>query len=335
MDYQDINQTELNEKPEYFPPDKPVPKNSHRKESSVTRGFVYLLAVLVLMIIIAGSLLAIFGDSGGLPMDSNKVSVIYVQGTMITGNIPGDLGYASSEDISKSIQDAADNKNVKAIVLRVNSPGGSPAAAQEIVTEIKKAKEKKPVVVSMGDVAASAAYYISAPTDRIIANPDTMTGSIGVIWLFENRSAFYEEEGIEFYVAKSGEFKDMGGDWRGLTDAEKNYSDQVIQEVFQRFVNEVAQSRNMSQEDVKALADGRVYTGSRAVELGLVDETGNFYDAINIAAELGNIEGKPTVVYENKPTLSRLLFGSEEGMGDQSKMFLRYLFESPFGKIMA
>ena len=127
----------------------------------------------------------------------------------------------------------------------------------------------------------------------------------------------------------------MGGDWRGLTDAEKNYSDQVIQEVYQRFVDEVAQSRNMSQEDVKALADGRVYTGNRAVELGLVDETGNFYDAIDIAAELGGIEGKPTVVYENKPTLSRLLFGSEEGMGDQSKTFLRYLFDSPYGRIVA
>ncbi len=335
MDYQDTNQSELDEKPEYFTPDRPIPKNSRRKGSSVTRGFIYLLLVLVLMIIIAGSLFAIFGDFGGLPMDSNKVSVIYVQGTMITGNIPGGLGYATSEDISKSIQDAADDKNVKAIVLRVNSPGGSPAAAQEIVTEIKKAQEKKPVVVSMGDVAASAAYYISAPTDRIIANPDTMTGSIGVIWLFENRSAFYEEEGIEFYVAKSGDFKDMGGDWRGLTDAEKNYSDQVIQEVYQRFVEDVAQSRNMSQEDVKALADGRVYTGTRAVELGLVDETGNFYDAIDIAAALGGIEGKPTVVYENKPTLSRLLFGSEEGSIDQSKTFLRYLFESPFGRIVA
>lgn len=335
MDYQDNNQTELDEKPEYFPPDRPIPKNSNRKGSSVTRGLTYLLIVLVLMIIIAGSLFAIFGDFGGLPIDSNKVSVIYVQGTMITGNIPGGLGYATSEDISKSIQDAADDKNVKAIVLRVNSPGGSPAAAQEIVTEIKKAQEEKPVVVSMGDVAASAAYYISAPTDSIIANPDTITGSIGVIWLFENRSAFYEEEGIEFYIAKSGDFKDMGGDWRGLTDAEKNYSDQVIQEVFQRFVDEVAQSRNMSQDDVKALADGRVYTGSRAVELGLVDKTGNFYDAIDVAAELGNIEGEPTIVYENKPTLSRLLFGSEEGMGDQSRMFLRYLFESPFGRIVA
>ncbi|TFH42243.1 MAG: signal peptide peptidase SppA, partial [ANME-2 cluster archaeon] len=91
----------------------------------------------------------------------------------------------------------------------------------------------------------------------------------------------------------------------------------------------------MSQEDVKALADGRVYTGQRAVELGLVDETGNFYDAIDIAAELGGIEGKPAVVYENKPTLSRLLFGSEEGNIDQSKAFLRYLFESPFGRIVA
>lgn len=329
----DNTQPEHDDKPEYLPYDKrPVPG---RKESSVKRGLLYLFLVLALLILITGSLLAIFGGFKGLPMDSNTVSVIYVQGIMITGNIPGGIGYATSEDISKSIQNAVDRRNVKAIVLRINSPGGSPAAGQEIITEIKKAMQEKPVVVSMGDVAASAAYYISAPADYVIANPDTMTGSIGVIWLFENRSAFYEEEGVEFYVAKSGDFKDMGGDWRGLTDEEKNYSEQVIQEAFQRFVDEVAQSRNMSQDEVRELADGRIYTGSRAVELGLVDETGNLYDAIDIAAKLGGVEGEPTVVYENKPTLSRLLFGSEEETADRSKMYLRYLFESPFGRLIA
>ncbi|MDF1557308.1 MAG: signal peptide peptidase SppA [ANME-2 cluster archaeon] len=316
-------------------PAGPRSRRPSKGRASAGRGLVYLAVVLGLLVVIGGSVIAIFGGFDTLPLDSNKVSVIYVQGVMVTGNIPGGLGYATSEEISKSIQDAADNGDVKAIVLRINSPGGSPAAAQEIVTEIKKAQEKKPVVVSMGDVAASAAYYISAPTDRIIANPDTLTGSIGVIWVFQNNSAFYEEEGIEFYVAKSGEFKDMGANWRGLSDNEKQYSEEVVLEVFQRFVDEVARGRNMSSGEVKDLADGRVYTGSRAMELGLVDETGNLYYAIDVAAELGGIEGEPTVIYENRPSWSRILFGSEGNTVAEAEVFLSYLIDSPFGRIIA
>ncbi|MCL7413703.1 MAG: signal peptide peptidase SppA [ANME-2 cluster archaeon] len=313
---------------------EPVQRHS-RQGGSVGRGLIYLIIVLGLLVVIGGSLIAIFGGFGTLPMDSNKVAVIYIQGTMITGNLPGGLGYATSEEISKSIQDAANDDNVKAIVLRINSPGGSPAAAQEIVTEIKKAQEKKPVVVSMGDVAASAAYYISAPADHIISNPDSITGSIGVIWMFEDRSDFYEEEGIDFYVAKSGEFKDMGGNWRELSDNEKQYSEEVVLEAFQRFVDEVARGRNMSQSDVKDLADGRVYTGSRAIELGLVDETGNLYDAIDVAAKLGGIKGVPTVSYANKPSWSRILFGGESNSGARAEEFLSYFYKSPFGRIIA
>jgi protease-4 len=312
------------------PAEATVPK-SGKKGSRAGRVLIYLLVIVGLLIIIGGSLFVIFGDFDTLPMDSNKVAVIYVQGVMITGNLPGGLGYATSEEISKSIQDAADDKNVKAIVLRINSPGGTPAAAQEIVSEVKKAQEHKPVVVSMGDVAASAAYYISAPADHIIANPDTMTGSIGVIWVFENSSEYFDNEGVDFYVAKSGDFKDMGANWRGLTDDEKQYSEEVILEVFDRFIDEIASGRGLSRSEVKDMADGRIYTGSRAVELGLVDETGNLYDAIDVAAKLGGIEGEPTVTYKNKPSLSRILFGSTEGTDAQSESLVRYLYESPFG----
>lgn len=183
----------------------------------------------------------------------------------------------------------------------------------------------------MGDVAASAAYYISAPADYIIANPDTMTGSIGVIWAFENSSEYFDNEGVDFYVAKSGDFKDMGANWRGLTDVEKQYSEEVVLEVFDRFVDEIASGRDLSRSEVKDMADGRIYTGSRAMELGLVDETGNLYDAIDVAAKLGGIKGKPTVSYRNKPSLSSILFGSTEGADDGAKSLVRYLYESPFG----
>jgi protease-4 len=316
-------------------PNQAIETKPGKKGSRAGRILIYLLVIVGLLIIIGGSLFVIFGDLGALPMDSNKVAVIYVQGIMITGNLPGGLGYATSEEISKSIQDAADDGNVKAIVLRINSPGGTPAAAQEIVSEIKKAQEHKPVVVSMGDMAASAAYYISAPADHIMANPDTMTGSIGVIWVFENSSEYFDNEGMEFYVAKSGDFKDMGANWRGLSDDEKQYSEEVVLEAFGRFVDEIASGRGLNRSEVKDMADGRIYTGSRAVELGLVDETGNLYDAIDVAAKLGGIEGEPTVSYKNKPSLSRILFGSTEGTDDRSDFLARYLFESPFGWIEA
>lgn len=301
-------------------------------------GTSYLLVFLALITIIVVSIAAIFyglgfgGDLGS----SDKVAVIYVQGSMLTGNVPSGLGYATSEEICENIRSAVKDKNVRAIVLRINSPGGSPSAAQEISTEIEKAqKQGVPVIVSMGDLAASAAYYISAPADYIFANPSTSTGSIGVIWTFQNMSGFYHNEGVDYYISKSGEFKDMGGDWRGLTDEEKEYADSVVMESYDEFVTQVADGRNLSRGKVKELADGRLYTGSRAKELGLVDGLGNFYDAIDKAAELGGIKGEPKVVYMNRVSLSSLLLGSESNDSASARQFVSYFEESPYGKILA
>jgi protease-4 len=290
---------------------------------------IYIASVFILLLIIAGSFYVILGgkDWG---ISKNRVEVIYVQGELLTGSVPAGLGIATSEDITKSLKDAADDNGVRAIVMRINSPGGSPAAAEEIVSAMKKIK--KPIVVSMGDVAASGAYYISAPADRIIANPDTITGSIGVIWEFQNRSAFYAKDGTSFYISKSGAFKDMGGDWRGLTDEEKRYADQTIEEAYSRFVNEVAHDRNLSLSKVKDIADGRVYTGAKAKELGLVDDFGSLDDAIDIAASLGGIEGRPEVTYANKPSLSQLLLGGETSNISQ---VTSYYYESPYGQMLA
>ena len=307
--------------PPYSPPPQiPIPPGSPTPppKGGSSRGFlVYIAIVLSLILIIGVSLAVIFGgvDLRVYP-DKDQVAVIYVQGMMITGGMPDGFGFSTSENVCKHLRLAADDDNVEAIVLRVNSPGGSLAAAQEIKREIEKAKENKPVVISMGDVAASAAYHISSSADRIVANPGTITGSIGVIWVFENKSGYYDEEGIEHWVAKSGEFKDMGADWRNLTVDEQAYADEVVMEVFSMFVDDVAAGRNMTREEVLNLSDGRIYTGATAMDLGLVDETGNMYDAIDIAAELGNITGEPTITYMNKPSLSQLLFGGEESMED-------------------
>ncbi|UZE91898.1 MAG: signal peptide peptidase SppA [Methanosarcinales archaeon] len=266
-----------------------------------------------------------------------QVAVIYVQGGMITGNVPLGIGYATSENICKNIREATEDASISAIVLRINSPGGTPAAAQEIVTEIKRAQDKGiPVIVSMGDIATSGAYYISAPADVIVANPDTMTGSIGVIWVFTDKSEYYGNEGIEFYTAQSGEFKDMGADWRGLTDEEKQHANDVVMSAYERFVSEIAEGRDMPIYKVRGLSDGRIYTGADARTLGLVDEFGNLYDAIDIAAELGGIEGTPRVKYMNTPTLAKLLFGGEALEGaDYARYYLRYLQESPYGRLIS
>lgn len=290
---------------------------------------LYIVTVLFLLFLITGALYLILGGKD-LGISENRVEVIYVQGIMLTGSIPTGFGVVTSEEIAKSLKDADEDEGIKAIVMRINSPGGSPAAAEEIVSTMKKIN--KPIVVSMGDVAASAAYYISAPADKIIANPDTMTGSIGVIWEFQNRSKFYDKEGTSFYIAKSGELKDMGGDWKGLSDEEKQYADQVILEAYGRFVKEVADDRNLTLSKVKDIADGRIYTGAKAKELGLVDDLGSLDDAIEISAKLGGIEGKPEVGYANRPSLSRLLFGSEKT--DVSSI-ASYFFESPFGRLFA
>ncbi|WP_440952936.1 signal peptide peptidase SppA [Methanococcoides sp. FTZ1] len=306
-----------------------APKKSHKLQ--------YSALFIALMLIIGGSFAVIYLSFGGEIYTSNdKVAVIYVQGTMLTGNLPSGFGYATSEDICNSLREAAADESVKAIVLRVNSGGGSPAAAEEIITEIENVQAQGiPVVVSMGDVAASAAYHISAPADLILANPSSVTGSIGVIGIYTNRSEYYDNEGIEFYVAKSGEFKDMGGDWRGLSSEEKEYADTVVLKVYDLFITSVAEHRNMTKSEVKDIADGRVYIAADAKELGLIDDFGNLYDAIDAAAELGGIEGEATVYYINRPSLSSILFGTEETFSkDTVKQLASYYEDSPVGMIV-
>lgn len=234
----------------------------------------------------------------------NKIAVIYVEGQMASDKSSDSGGSVYSSDIVKYMRTATSDPSVKAIVLRVNSPGGTPVAAEEIIDQIHKTRAVKPVVVSMGDMAASAAYYISSQANRIVADPDTFTGSIGVIWTFENKTKQYKDDGVSFYVAKSGSFKDMGSDKRALTDDEKAYIQSIINESYNRFVDNVAAGRNMSVDKIRQIADGRVYTGATAKELGLVDDLGGLYDAISIAQNMSHVRGNPVIVYMNPPSAS-------------------------------
>ena len=247
--------------------------------------------------VLPGGLSNIFG--GG---KTDKIAIIYVDGQMVADkSSDSPAGSAFSSDVVKCMRLATDDPSVKAIVLRVNSPGGTPVAAEEIISQMNKTRQTKPIVVSMGDMATSAAYYISSQADRIVADPDTFTGSIGVIWTFKNKSKEYDDQGVSVYVAKSGNFKDMGSDWRGLTENEKDYVSSVINQSYDRFVENVAKGRNLPVDDIRSIADGRVYTGADAKNMGLVDDLGSLYDAIAIAKNMSNVKGKATLVFMNEP----------------------------------
>ncbi|WNY24443.1 hypothetical protein MmiHf6_17800 [Methanimicrococcus hongohii] len=290
------------------PVSRPAPRPAPPKpEKKSNKGIWTVIAVvLVLAALVSVVYIAAEGTSG--VGSGSKIAVIHVNGYMYTGDYMYGSGYAGSDSIASHIRAAADNNSVKAIVLRIDSPGGTAACAQEINIEIQRAQEMGiPVVTSMGDQAASAAYYVASQTDYIYASPSTMTGSIGVIGTHVDNSTLYEENGINITIIKSGEFKDMGTDTRELTSAEKAYWQYIIDTSFKTFVTDVASGRSMTYEQVLALADGRVYLGEDALKNGLIDDFGNLYDAADKAAELAGISSY-TLYYPDTVTLSSLLF---------------------------
>lgn len=283
------------------PQSPPVPQKKSKK------GFwVGLTLLFVFVLLISAVYIAAIGTSG--VGAGNKIAVIHINGQMYTGDYMYGSGVAGSDAICGHIRAAADNNSIKAIVLRIDSPGGTGSCSQEINMEIQRARDMgKPVVTSMGDTAASAAYYVASQTDYIYASPGTMTGSIGVIGTHVDNSQYYEENGAVITVFKSGEMKDMGSDHRELTDAEKRYWQHIIDASFNTFVNDVAEGRGMSREEVLELADGRVYIGTDAKKNGLIDDFGNLYVAADKAAELAGINSY-TLYYPDNITISSLLF---------------------------
>jgi protease-4 len=232
----------------------------------------------------------------------DAVAVIYLDGAITSD--PEDylstLGITPGR-VADLLERAAAFPSVKAIVVRVNSPGGSVVASDEIYHALLDFE--KPVVIWMGDMAASGGYYISCGGDYVFAHPDTLTGSIGVISQFLNVEELMEKIGVDAVVITSGPSKDIGSLFRDMTEEEQALWRAIIDEVYEGFVEIVAQARDLPLEDVRELADGRVYTGRQALELGLVDAVGTPDDAIAKAAELGGVEGEPQVI-ELKPTIT-------------------------------
>lgn len=205
----------------------------------------------------------------------------------------------SSESIVRQFKKYREARAVKAIVFRIESPGGGVSASQEIYEEVRKTSESgKPVVVSMGSVAASGGYYVACGADRIVANPGTLTGSIGVIFQYLEFEDLMKKLGVGSSTFKSGEMKDVGSPFRKSTRREKEYFDQLIQDVYDQFLEVVVEARELDAAVVRKYADGRVFTGRQAYEWGFVDTLGTYEDAIRIAADMGGIKGKPRTIIE-------------------------------------
>jgi len=239
------------------------------------------------------------------------VALIPVEGTIVSGEPPPGLtrpANAYSAEIVHFIEQAEANSSVGAIVVRVDSPGGGVVASDEIYDALNKAK--KPTVVSMGSVAASGGYYIACGADEVFANPNTLTGSIGVISIVPNLEGLLDKIGVKVYVMESGPHKE-GGTFQPFTEEEREIWKGIIEDTYDNFVQVVVEGRELSEQRVRELADGRIYTGRQALEAGLVDTLGNLSEAVVRAGELGGIVGKPRVIpYRPAPSLFGGLLGS-------------------------
>ena len=272
--------------------------------SAPVRRKPFLRGCLTVLLVLGGffALLLLISRMDDLPLArGERVGVISVSGMI-----------SDSESTIEQLKKFVKDDSVKAIVLRINSPGGGVAPSQEIYEEVKKARAKKPILSSLGALAASGGYYIACATQRVYANPGTITGSIGVIMPFMNVKDLVEKLGVKGMTVKSGAFKDMGSPLRDMTPGERELLQGVVDNVHLQFVNAVADGRNLDREHVLRIADGRIFTGEQAKGLGLVDVLGNLEDAISDAGKIGKISGEPKVVTIPKKKISFLELLREE-----------------------
>ena len=258
------------------------------KRKRILTGLGVMAALLIVFLFI----LFFIGRRIGTPghfVSGDKIAVVEIKGVI-----------TQSSGVIEEMSQYQEDDGVKAIILRIDSPGGGVGPSQEIHREVLKIRSKKKVITSMGSVAASGGYYIACASDLIVANPGTITGSIGVLMEFTNIEELFKKIGIKGVVLKSGEHKDIGSPFREMTPEEKKIVQGVIDNVHQQFVQAVAEGRKMDREKVMQVADGRILTGEQAKQIGLVDQIGNLQDAIDVVAKMVGIEGKPNVLYPKR-----------------------------------
>ena len=285
-----------------------------------SRGRAALIAVgtgvgvLALFVFTVWLLLAVTDD--GLPGGA-KVAVVEVEGVI---GVSAERSL-DSEGIVRTLGEYRDDPSVRAVVLRINSPGGVVAPTQEIFTAVRRLREaKKPVVASLGSVAASGGYYVAVAADRIYASPGTLTGSIGVVMQLANLEGLLKKVGVEYVVVKAGAYKDVGNLARAMTPEERRILQALLDDVYDQFILAVADGRGLEPKDVRAFAEGRIYSGRQAHGLKMVDDLGGLEDAIEAAAKMAGLPPKPKVVYPRRRFSLRDLLRNELGLSQVSRM---------------
>jgi protease-4 len=268
----------------------------------------------VLFVFTVWLLLTVSDD--GLPGGA-KVAVVEVQGVIGVGVDRG----LDTEAIIRTLGEYRDDPAVRAVVLRIDSPGGVVAPTQEIFTAVRRLREaKKPVVASLGSVAASGGYYVAVSADRIFASPGTLTGSIGVVMQLANVEGLLKKVGVEYVVVKAGAYKDVGNFARAMTPEERRILQALLDDVYDQFIAAVAEGRGLDPQAVRAFAEGRIYSGRQAHGLKMVDDLGGLEDAIEAAAKMAGLPPKPKVVYPRRRFSLRELLRNEWGLGPVSRM---------------
>jgi protease-4 len=248
-------------------------------------GLVFVACFLVILGLL------VLGERGGVSLAGNRVALVEVTGLIV-----------DAQPVVRQMEEDLDDPSIRAIVVRVDSPGGVVGPSQEIHDAVARAREQgKPVVVSMGAIAASGGYYLAVPADHIVANPGTLTGSIGVLMQLAEIEGLLRKVGVHFEVIKAGRHKDLGNFARAMTPEERGILQGLLDDMYEQFVTAVAEGRHLDPEKVRELADGRVYSGRRAKELGLVDSLGGLEDAVRTAGRLAGIPGKPELVRPRRP----------------------------------
>jgi protease-4 len=238
----------------------------------------------------------IISREDGFPI-GERIAILEIQGVIL-----------DSQPYLDSLSKIKKDDGIKAIVLRIDSPGGAVGPSQEIYSEILKLREKKPVIATLGSVGASGGYYIACAAQKILANPGTITGSIGVIAQFVSYEQLRKWAKLDVEVIKSGEFKDVGSPFKKMTETEKQYMQQLIDNVYSQFKLAVSKARGIDSKEMDKIADGRIFTGEQAKNLKLIDELGTLSDAISLAGSLSGIKGEPNVSYYPKKKMNFLDF---------------------------
>ena len=288
-------------------------------------GGLVALGLLVLSVGLVVAILAVGAAGPGASAPSydeeyvsgegpEKVAVVPVVGTIASADstVPGTQPPVTPEGLADALRQAAEDQSVAAVVLEVNSPGGGVTASDEMHQSILDFKKSsgKPVVVSMGDTAASGGYYVSTAADKIVANKTTLTGSLGVIFLLTNISELADKYGVKQEVVKSGKFKDMGSSFRELTPEEREILQSIVNESYDEFVEVIVKGRGLPEERVREIADGRVYSGEQARELGLVDSFGDLDEAAEISEDLAGVDEATVVRYVQPESFTDALLAS-------------------------